>query len=307
MDSARWDDEELIDEGHLHEPRPVLHDEPYDDFRYLDDRWATGLHASRRERTVSYVVLVDGRVVDSWHEPLVESPWLDDPRTEKVQRLWRERPRPRPEPAPWLDTVRWLEHLAGGPEALAGVTTDLLPDEPFHLPEQAIGDGDLSARFRKATSLLDDVAARLFDLEMRTAFRRALAVVGLELLTGAQTRDPAQVAAAVCWMVAKANGAMTPMGQVTQKAITTHLGLPLFPRTTAQVVSRLLGSPRPPWVSRPRGLPELEPLTRTDVLTSRTRREIVSLRDAALAAEAGAAARERTRLASVQLDLPDAS
>lgn len=308
MDSARWDDEQLIDEGHLHQSRPVLYDDPYDDFRYLhDDRWATNVPSSRRERTVSYVVLVDGRVVDSWYEPLVESPWLDDPRTEKVHRLWRAEPRPEPEPAPWQATVRWLEHLTGGPEALARLTTEGLPDEPFHLPERAVGDGDLGARFRKATALLDDVAAKLFDTEMRTAFRRALAAVGVELLTGAQTSDPAQVVAAVCWQVTKANGAMTPTGHVTQKAITNHLGLASFPTAKARMVGRLLGAPRPPWVSRPYGLTELEPLSRTDVLTSRTRREITCLRDAALAAEAGAAARERTRLASLELDLPDAS
>jgi len=39
--------------------------ERYEDYAVEPDRWSTG-YRSPRERTVSYVVLVDGRVVDTW-------------------------------------------------------------------------------------------------------------------------------------------------------------------------------------------------------------------------------------------------
>lgn len=276
----------------------------YYDYEPPPEPWYAG-PSRTPERTVSYVVLVDGRVVDEWHEPLRQSPWRDDPRVERVQRLWREEPAPAPEPRPWLATVRWLEHVVGGSDQLATLTADPLPDEEFRLPEAAVGDGDVVARFRRANALLDDLADQFFDVELRTAFRRALAGVGMEVLGGVQPSDPVQVAASVCWLVVRANGMMTPAGSVTQKAITTHLRLPSFPTARARVVGRLLGSPCPPWVSRPHGLPELEAFSRADVLTSRTRAEITSLRDAALVAEAHATAREQAR--GREADLRDVS
>ena len=281
--------------------------ERYDDYEEPAlESWYAG--PSRAvERTVSYLVLVDGRVVDEWHEPLRQSPWRNDPRVERVQRLWREEQKPRPEPRPWLETVRWLEHVVGGSDALVALTAERLPDEEFHLPEGAVGDGDAMVRFRRATTLLDGLADQFFDPEMRTAFRRALASVGMDTLCGAQPTDAIQVAASVCWMVVRANGMMTPAGSVTQKAITTHLGLASFPTSTARVVSRLLGAPQPPWVSRPYSLPQLEPFARADLLTSRTRAEITSLRDAALAAEVQAAVRERERARDLEVDLRDVS
>jgi hypothetical protein len=284
-------------------------DEWYDDREPPLEPWRADSSRAAQvvERRVSYVVLVDGRVVDEWHEPLHRSPWRDDPRVDRVQRLWREQPRPEPEPRRWVDTVRWLEHLVGGPDALAGLTSERLPDEEFRLPDGAVGDGDLVARFRRATTLLDELADTYFDPEMRTAFRRALASVGMEVLSGAHAIDPAQVAASLCWLVVKANGMMTPSGPVTQKAIVSHLGLPSFPTPKARILSRFLGAPRPPWVSRPYGLTELEAFSRTDLLTSRTRREIASLRDAALAAEARAAAHERAASGQLEVDLRDVS
>ncbi len=281
--------------------------ERYDEYEEPPaDPWYAG-PGRGPERTVSYLVLLDGRLVDAWHEPLRQSPWRKDPRVERVQRLWREEQKPKPERRPWLETVRWLEHVVGGPEALATLMVERLPEEEFPLPEGAVGDGDLVARFRRVTALLDGLADEFFDPEMRTAFRRALASVGMEVLCGAQATDASQVAASVCWMVVRANGLMAPAGSVTQKAITAHLGLASFPTSRARLVCRLLGSPQPPWVLRPYGLPELEPLSRTDLLTSRTRSEITSLRDAALAAEAQAAARERSRGGELEVDLRDVS
>lgn len=280
--------------GWVEDPWVAERYEDYDPYEPGPHRWSPG-QPTPLERTVSYVVLVDGRVVDTWHEPLHESPWLGDPRVDKVERLWRREPPAEKEAAPWRATTAWLEHLVGGPEALDALTTDALPDEEFSPPAEAVGDGDVVARFRCAVEALDALADVHFDRELRTAYRRALAAVGMELLGGRLPDDPAQAAGAVCWAVARGNGAMGPLGRVTQKAVSEQLGLKTFPAAKGKVVARLLGSAQPPWVSRPRGLPDLEPLSRIDVLTSRTRRDIVALRDAALAAEAREAAREEAR------------
>lgn len=280
--------------------------ERYEEYAMGPDHWSTG-YRSPRERTVSYVVLVDGRVVDTWYEPLTESPWLGDPRVEKVERLWRREPPPRKEVAPWRATVDWLEHVVGGPEALDQLTSDPLPDEEVSLPAEAVGDGDVVARFRRAGEVLDGLAGVYFDREVRTAFRRALAVVGMELIGGRVPEDPVHVAAGVCWAVGRANGVLAPAGRVTQKALCAQLGLATFPAAKGRNVARLLGMPRPPWVSRPGTLPDLEPLSRTDLLTSRTRREIIALRDATIAAEARAAAGDQARIPEHLIDEADRS
>jgi hypothetical protein len=210
-----------------------------------------------------------------------------------VERLWRREPSVEKDPAPWRATVEWLEHLVGGAEALDGLTTEELPDEEFSLPAEAVGDGDVVARFRRAAEALDGLAGLHFDREMRTAFRRALAAVGMALMGGRAAEDPILTAGAVCWAVARANGALSPLGRVRQKPVAAHLGLTTLPSVKGKTVAKLLGTSRPPWVSRPPTLPDLEPLWRTDVLTSRTRREVVALRDAALAAEARSARRQR--------------
>ncbi|WP_353507977.1 hypothetical protein [Intrasporangium sp.] len=278
--------------------------ERYAEFALQPDHWSTG-YRSPRERTVSYVVLVDGRVVDTWDEPLTESPWLGDPRVDKVERLWRREPPPTREVAPWRATVDWLEHLVGGPEALDQLTAEPLPDEELALPADAVRDGDLAARFRRTGDVLDVLAGAYFDPELRTAFRRALAAVGMELLGGQVPEDPVQVAAGVCWAVGRANGALAPAGRVTQKALCAQLGLATFPAAKGRNVARLLGTPQPPWVSRPRTLPDLEPLSRTDLLTSRTRRETIALRDATIAAEARATTRGQAQMPEELIDEAD--
>jgi len=279
--------------------------ERYEDYAVEPDPWSTTGYRPPRERTVSYVVLVDGRVIDTWYEPLLESPWLGDPRVEKVERLWRREPPPKREVPPWRATVDWLEHLVGGSQPLDQLTSDPLPEEELSLPAEAVGDGDVVARFRRAGEVLDGLAGIYFDGELRTAFRRALAAVGMELLGGRVPEDPVQVAAGVCWAVGRANGALAPAGRVTQKALCAQLGLASFPAARGRNVARLLGTPQPPWVSRPRTLPDLEPLSRADLLTSRTRREIIALRDATVAAEARAAARDQARMPERLIDEAD--
>ena len=276
--------------------------EPYEEHEPVPGHWLMEYGADP-ERTVAYVVLVDGRVVDTWQEPLQDSPWRNDPRVDRSRRAWREEPRPAAEPRPWVDTVRWLEHVVGGSDALSALTTDPLPDEEFELPELAVGDGDVVARFRRVVAHLDGIADAFFDAELRTAFRRALAAVGPQLFRNGPSVDPAHTAAAIGWTLIRANGLKPPVGPLTQKELTSRLGLSSFPASRAHAVSRMLGIPQPPWVRRPLGAMDLEVLARADLLTSRTRREISSLRDAATAAEAQTVAREAARVRDLELDL----
>lgn len=255
------------------------------------ERWRSSLAAD--DRTVTYLVLVDGRVVDHWDEPLRRSPWHGDPRIDRALRPWRVVPADKPAKQPWQATTEWLEHLVGGQTALSALSVEPLPVEAFELPAPAVGDGDLVARYRRTTELLDGLADLFFDVELRTAFRRALAMVGTDLFTGRQPDEPLTAAAGICWAVAKANGALSPVGRVTVKSIATQLRLPTFPTAKGKEVARFLASPQPPWVQRPATLVDLEPLSREALLTSRVRRDIVALRDAAIAAESHHAARER--------------
>lgn len=255
------------------------------------------------DRTVAYVVLVDGRVIDTWQESLHDSPWRHDPRVERSHRPWREEPKPVPEPRPWVETVRWLEHVVGGSDVLASLAADPLPDEEFELPELAFGDGDVVARFRRTVAHLDGIADTFFDVELRTAFRRALSAAGPHLFRNGSSIDPAQTAAAISWTLIRANGLKPPIGPLTQKELTARLGLSGFPSSRAHAVNRLLGVPQPAWVRRPAGALDLEVLARTDLLTSRTKREICSLRDRAREAEAQVVARESTQPTDLELDL----
>lgn len=270
------------------------------------ERWRSTL-AAAEDRTVTYLVLVDGRVIDHWDEPMRRSPWKGDPRVERTLRPWRGVPVEKPAKPPWQATIEWLEHLVGGQAALRALSAEPLPDEAFELPERAVGDGDLVARFRQASQILDGLADHFFEHEVRTAFRRALAKVGVDLFTGRQADEALMVAAGICWAVAKANGVVSPVGRVTLKSIAAQLHLSSFPSAKGKEVARLLGTPQPPWVQRPAALMDLEPLSSPELLCSRVRHNIVALRDAAVAAESHVAAHERLLRTDPGSPLPEAS
>ena len=103
----------------------------------------------------------------------------------------------------------FLEDEVGGPAALAALDTVALPDEPFD-PEGI--DEAVLARLVPIIAMLDAVVGDVFGVEARTACRRLARRVALAepaVITRAK-RDEV-TAAALCWMVATANGLFGPV------------------------------------------------------------------------------------------------
>lgn len=107
--------------------------------------------------------------------------------------------------ASWDDRRRQqAQDAVGGADALARLDVAPLPDEPLDL---SAVPADVHKRVREWVALLDDYADHVGDIELRTAQRRFVA-------TAAQA-DPAifrrraavdRGAAAVAWLIGKANG-----------------------------------------------------------------------------------------------------
>ncbi|MFC4783227.1 hypothetical protein ACT8ZV_02040 [Nocardioides sp. MAHUQ-72] len=254
------------------------HDHPWLDEHDLEE-------VPRRDlERLTHLVLVDGRLVDTWSEPVAGTRWQ-----RHADRFDRERFRAEPAPPPrptWQQALDWLAHVCGGPAAVTGLTDEAL-DDGCDLPTETPDAGSRS-RLEATAELLDAVAARCFDPETATALRRALLLLWAEepeTVTGA--RSAAHLAGGICWAVGKANGSFRPQGDLTVArvqealALSTPLSGPGSTVRSALVGFRDLGPGR--WW-RPQGAPALEPLGRVELLCSPTRRRLVRLRDRALAA-----------------------
>jgi hypothetical protein len=118
-----------------------------------------------------------------------------------------------------------LERAVGGPKQLAALTDDPLADEPFDWTDVP---QDIRPAVGEVLALCDTCCATLLDTEYRTAARRFLAAVA--------TGDPAvfrraaraqTAAAAVCWIIGKANDLFTQSGDgLRAKDLVAHFGLP---------------------------------------------------------------------------------
>ena len=136
----------------------------------------------------------------------------------------------------------------------------------------------------------------LADGELRVALRTALALIWTSqpsLVTSA--RSAQHLAAGVLCVVGKANGLFSPIGPHTQREVAEALGLKgsLGQRATG-LESALVGFREQ--VRRPYQLPDLVALGERRLLTSDTRRDILSWRDRALAAQREAGAQDQDRV-----------
>jgi hypothetical protein len=238
---------------------------------------------------LTHLVLVDGRLVDTWSEPVAGTRWQ-----RYADRFDRElrRPEPSPPPAPaWARALAWLADVCGGPGAVDALTAEPLDDDGCDLPVET-PDAGSRGRLEATADLLDAVAARCFDPEMAIALRRALLLMWAEepeTVTGARTA--AHLAGGICWAVGKANGRFHPQGDLTmarvQEALALTTSISGYGGTVrrALVGFRDLGAGR--WW-RPDGVPTLEPLGRLDLLCSPTRERLVRVRERAEAARAAA-------------------
>lgn len=98
---------------------------------------------------------------------------------------------------------RELEERSGGAAALAVLTTDPLPDEPFDWSEVA---SDTTDRVTEVLDLIDAFAEANFGMEFRTASRRLLCVIASRAPQVFRRRGAASsAAAALAWVVARDN------------------------------------------------------------------------------------------------------
>jgi hypothetical protein len=109
--------------------------------------------------------------------------------------------------------IAFLRHLVrtvGSPEAMATLDDTPLPDEPFD--PSGIPD-DVRPKVDEVLALVDHCADTLLDVEYRTAFRRLLARSARRSPEVFRRRGRAvTAAAAICWMVGKANDLFVPTG-----------------------------------------------------------------------------------------------
>ena len=131
-----------------------------------------------------------------------------------------------------------LAELVGGAEQLDTLTEEPLPDEPFET--QGIPDG-IAERVAETVTLVDGCCAELLDTEHRTAARRLLhdvAVADPRSFTG--RAKPRTAAAAVCWMIGRANETVG-YAEVSTSELMAWFGLKAAPSSRADSIRRALG------------------------------------------------------------------
>jgi hypothetical protein len=161
-----------------------------------------------------------------------------------------------------------MQDAVGGAEALEHLDDDPLPDEPFdwsRVPD------DVRAPVGEVLALVDRCCDELFDVELRTAARRLLVrlvAADPRLCTGRAD----MTAAAVCWMVGRANRSFD-QGSPTVKDLMTCLGMRGgSPSTRAKSLLRGLGIDSTHWAA------DSASLGSPDYLTGSSRARIIAAR-----------------------------
>jgi hypothetical protein len=195
-----------------------------------------------------------------------------------IERLEQELARPSaPALKEYEKALQWLEAACGGPDGVRALDAAPLVG-PVRLPEQP--------RVGEVSGLLDTVARDFFDAETALAFRQGLARVW--------AIDPGLVTAPVCasyvaagleWAIGEANGIVGPDRRVTSSRLKYALETPGSPSTYARPIRVALQGLWPWHSERSPLLPAVTTLGHLDLLTSRTRAQLVRVRDHALAAQ----------------------
>jgi Domain of unknown function (DUF6398) len=123
------------------------------------------------------------------------------------------------DPEEYLDSVELdeLRRAVGGARALDELDDAPLPDEPF--AEERVPE-DVRDRVAEVRELVDRCCDALLDVEHRTAARRLLAAVAEGDPNIFRRRSRAETAAAaICWLVAKANRSLGPGGLQAQELL----------------------------------------------------------------------------------------
>ncbi len=129
------------------------------------------------------------------------------------------------DPEEYLDSVELdeLRRAVGGARALDELDDAPLPDEPF---AQARVPADVRDRVAEVRELVDRCCDALLDVEHRTAARRLLAAVAEGDPSIFRRRGRAETAAAaIVWLVAKANRRVGYGGDLAAKDLLAHFGV----------------------------------------------------------------------------------
>jgi hypothetical protein len=251
------------------------------------DEWAFDErehHRGSEPDRVTHLVFVDGRLAETWTEPVEGSRW------EALTERWSapRRPDPPPRPPQHVQVLEWLDGACGGRAAVLALDEERLVDDGTDLPDA--GDRATQQRLAETWAALERVTARGLAGEDAVALRRAL-VRTWERDPWAVTSPPSaeHLAGGLLWAVGKANLLLHPASPLTQRDLGEQIGLRGPLSSSGHLVVHALGGRVHHW-SEPFGVPRLLPLGHADLLVSGVRRRLVQLRDQALSdAEAGAA------------------
>jgi len=131
-----------------------------------------------------------------------------------------------------------LASQVGGPDALDRLDVIPLPDEPLAV---AGLPADIVDRVQEVGDLVDGCAAAFFDTQFRTAARRVLArAAASDPAIFRRQGKPGTAAAAICWIVGKANGSFDPVRPRVQDMM-DHFGLKGSPSQRATSFVAALG------------------------------------------------------------------
>jgi hypothetical protein len=196
-----------------------------------------------------------------------------------IDRLEQELERPRIKE--YDRALSWLAAVCGGPDAM--LTLDTVP-----LRGQVILPDD--ERVTTVAALLRGVAGNHFDAETEVAFLRGLAKLwAIDPGLVQAPVSPSYVASGVAWVIGEANGCVGTDQRMTSSRLKHLLETPSGPAVYARPIRRALGGlwewrvESTTWVST---LPALAMLGDPGLLTSRTRTQLVRVREHALAARA---------------------
>jgi hypothetical protein len=137
-----------------------------------------------------------------------------------------------------------LADQVGGHDRLMALTTQLLPDEPFDWSGVPVEARD---RVADVLTLCDDCCDRHLDVEHRTAVRRLLHDVAIgDPQIFVRRGKPETAAAALCWMVGRANETVGWSRLQTQDLMRSF-GLNSPPRTRANTMRAAIGADVTKW------------------------------------------------------------
>lgn len=283
-----------------------MYDDTHDPDAYDPSLWSRAVLGDRyppdpaRQDRLRHLVLVDGRVVDTWTERVEGTPWQAHAEHFDREARRHQAPPDPPQPPPYERALLWLEDACGGRDAVLALDAAPLTDVG-DLDRPEASDPADRERLELTAEHLDGVAATVLGHalgparaeELGIALRRALVLVWRARPDVVRRPRSAQhLAGTLCWVVGKANGVFGHQGPVRMKDVREALELGAQLGTDHAVVEDALWGLRPRhrvWF-RPSGLPELVLTGHADLLASDVRAHLVRVRDQALEAQAAHAA-----------------